>query len=74
MDLLILEILNLFGGVTVAIHLQALTSVPGPGRVKTIFLPQKLRATGDDPRRHDGLSIFLLDRVWSQPGRNLGPR
>jgi hypothetical protein len=45
-----------------------------PGCVKTFFRPQKLLATGDDPRRHDGLSIFLLYRVWSQPGRNLGPR
>jgi hypothetical protein len=33
-----------------------------PGCVKTFFLPQKLHATGDDPRRHDGLSIFLLYR------------
>ena len=53
---------------------QMLTSDMGPGCVKTFFLPQKLHATGDDPRRHDGLSIFLLYRVWSQPGRNLGPR
>ena len=45
-----------------------------PGCVKTFFRPQKLHATGDDLRRHDGLSIFLLYRVWSQPGRNLGPR
>ena len=46
----------------------------GPGCVKTFFRPQKLHATGDDPRRHDGLSIFLLYRVWSQSGRDLGPR
>src|SRR6266480_10360 len=46
----------------------------GPDCVKTFFLPQKQHATGDDPRRHDGLSIFLLDRVRSQPGRKLGPR
>jgi hypothetical protein len=46
-------------------------SALGPGCVKTFFRPQKLLATGDDPRRHDGLSIFLLYRVWSQPGRNL---
>jgi|SRR6267143_6871232 len=49
-------------------------SAPGPDCVKTFFLPQKLHATGDDPRRHDGLSIFLLYRVRSQPGRKLGPR
>jgi hypothetical protein len=49
-------------------------SAVGTGRVKTIFLPQELHATGGDPRRHDRLSIFLLYRVWSQPGRNLGPR
>jgi hypothetical protein len=49
-------------------------SVNDPGCVKTFFRPQKLHATGDDPRRHDGLSVFLLYRVWSQPGRNLGPR
>ena len=36
--------------------------------------PQKLYATGDDPHRHDGLSIFLLYRVRSQLGRKLGPR
>jgi hypothetical protein len=40
--------------------------------VKTFFLPQKLHATGDNLRRHDGLSIFLLYRVWSRPGRDLG--
>ena len=44
----------------------------GPGRVKTFFLPQKLQAAGRDPRGRDRLSIFLLYRVWSQPGRNLG--
>jgi hypothetical protein len=42
--------------------------------VKTFLLPQKLHATGGDPRRHDGLSIFLLYRVQSQPGRKLGSR
>src|SRR6266567_1646833 len=41
---------------------------------ENVFPLQKLHATGDDPRRHDGLSIFLLYRFWSQPGRNLGPR
>src|SRR5882672_7609800 len=46
----------------------------GADCVKTFFLPQKLHATGDDPRRHDGLRIFLLYRVRSQPGRKLGPR
>jgi len=45
-----------------------------PGCVKMVFLPQKPHATGDDPRRHDGLRIFLLYRVRSQPGRKLGPR
>ena len=45
-----------------------------PGRAKTVFLPEKLHATGGGPRRHDRLSIFLLLRVWSQPWRNLGPR
>ena len=34
-----------------------------PGRVETFFLPQKLHATGRDPRRRDRLSIFLLYRV-----------
>jgi len=50
------------------------TSGLGPGCAKTFFLPQKLHATGDDPHRYDGLSIFLLYRVRSQPGRKLGPR
>jgi hypothetical protein len=45
-----------------------------PGRVKTFFRPQRLDATRGDPRRHDRLRIFFLYRVWSQPGRNLGPR
>src|SRR3981189_3799410 len=49
-------------------------SVAGPGCVKTFFLPQKLHATGNDPRRHDDLSRFLLYRVRSQPGRKLGLR
>src|SRR5258705_9903065 len=48
-------------------------SALGPGRVKTFFLPQKLQATGRDPRRRDRLSIFLVYRVWSQSGRNLEP-
>jgi len=42
-----------------------------PGCAKTFFLPQKLYATGDDPHRHDGLSIFLLCRVRSQAGRKV---
>jgi hypothetical protein len=46
----------------------------GPDCVKTFFLPQKPHATGDDAHRHDGLSIFLLYRIRSQPGRKLGPR
>jgi hypothetical protein len=45
-----------------------------PDCVKTFFLPQKLHATEDDPRRHDGLSIFLLYRARNQPWRKLGPR
>jgi hypothetical protein len=45
-----------------------------PDCVKTFFRLQKLHATGDDLRRHDDLSVFLLYRVWSQPGRNLGLR
>ena len=36
-----------------------------PGRVKTFFLPQKLHATGRDPRRRDRLSIFLLSSLES---------
>jgi hypothetical protein len=54
--------------------LRALASEFDPDCVKTAFLPQKLHATGDDPRRHDGLRIFLLYRVRSQPRRKLGPR
>src|SRR4029077_16237028 len=34
-------------------------------RVKTFFLPQKLHATGRDPRRRDRLSIFLLSSLES---------
>ena len=49
-------------------------SVSGRGRVKTFFYSPKLYAAGRDPRRRDHLSIFLLYRVWSQSGRNLGPR
>jgi hypothetical protein len=58
-----------------AIHCPAvLEYVPDPDCVKTFFRLQKLHATGDDLRRHDDLSVFLLYRVWSQPGRNLGLR
>jgi hypothetical protein len=46
----------------------------GPGRVKTFFVLQELHAAGRDPRRRDHLSIFWLYRLWSQSGRNLGPR
>src|SRR3954468_17902959 len=46
---------------------EEILSANAPGCVKTVFLPQKPHATGDDPRRHDGLSVFLLYRVWSQP-------
>ena len=47
-------------------------STMGPDCVKTVFRPQKLHATGDDPRRHDGLSVFA---VWSSgvnPGATSG--
>ena len=43
----------------------AVRSAFDPGRAKTFFLPQKLHATGRDPRRRDRLSIFLRYRVWS---------
>jgi hypothetical protein len=43
-------------------------SALGPGCVKTFFRPQKLHATGDDPRRHDGLTIFLLIESGVNPG------
>src|SRR5258705_13122830 len=43
-----------------------------PGRVETFFVSQKLHATGRHGPRRDRLSLFLLYRVWSQPGRNLG--
>ena len=43
-------------------------STYGTDRVKTFFLPQKLHATGDDPRRHDGLTIFLLVESGVNPG------
>jgi hypothetical protein len=33
------------------------------------FLSQKLRATGDYPRRHDGLSIFFFVESRVNPGR-----
>ena len=48
------------------------TSGFDPDCVKTFFLPKKLHATEDDPRRHDGLSIFLLYRARNQPWRKLG--
>ena len=47
-------------------------SVLGPGCVKTFFLPQKLHVTGDGPRRHDGLSVFLRYRVGVNPGASPG--
>ena len=56
-------------------HMLALSfSGFDPRRVKTFFFPQKLYATGRDPGRRDRLSIFLLYRVWSQSGHNIGPR
>jgi hypothetical protein len=54
--------------------LEADISVSDPGRVKTFSIFQELHAAGRDPRRRDHLSIFWLYRVWSQSGRNLGPR
>src|SRR6267378_6371713 len=51
---------------------NAATSVLDPGRVETFFVSQELHATGRDGPRRDRLSLFLLYRVWSQPGRNLG--
>src|SRR5882672_2510600 len=48
------------------------TKVLIQGCVKTFFLPQKLHATGDDPRRHDGLSIFLLIESGVNPGASSG--
>src|SRR6266404_8449505 len=53
-------------------HFKLVTSVDDPGRVETFFVPQKLHAGRDGPRR-DRLSVFLLYRVWSQSGRNLKP-
>jgi hypothetical protein len=50
------------------------TGALDPGRVKTFFVLQELHAAGRDPRRRDHLSIFWLYRLWSQSGRNLGPR
>jgi hypothetical protein len=47
-------------------------SASGPGRVETFFFSQELHATGRDGPRRDRLSLFLLYRVWSQSGRNLG--
>lgn len=43
-----------------------------PGCVKTFFLPQKLHATGDYPRRHDGLSIFFFVESRVNPGASSG--
>jgi hypothetical protein len=51
--------------------LDGQTSGVGPGRVKTFLILQKLHAAGRDPRRGNHI---LLYRVWSQSGRNLGPR
>src|SRR6266404_3318255 len=52
-------------------------SIQGPFWVQAVWKrfssPQKLQATGRDGPRRDRLSLFLLYRVWSQSGRNLGP-
>ena len=69
-DARILEAMSTFGSRGWA----QIMSAKGPGRVKTFFLPQKLHAAGRNPRRRDRLSLFLLYRVRSQSGRNLGPR
>jgi hypothetical protein len=37
----------------------------GPGCAKTFFRPQKLHATGDDPRRHDFERIFAVSSLES---------
>ena len=66
--------LSPFSGVKRKLGFEAVRAAFDPGRVETFFLPQKLHATGRDPRRRDRLSIFLLYRVRSQSGRNLGPR
>jgi hypothetical protein len=47
-------------------------STHDPGCVKTFFLPQKLHATGDYPRRHDGLSIFFFVESRVNPGASSG--
>ena len=65
---------SLLGQLAARGSVRKFRSDPVPGCVKTFFRPQKLHATGDDPRRHDGLSIFLQYRVWSQSWRDLGPR
>jgi hypothetical protein len=61
------------GRITQASHRKARFRF-GSRLCKNVFPPPKLHATGGDPRRHDGLRIFLLYRVRSQPGRKLGPR
>jgi lipoprotein-anchoring transpeptidase ErfK/SrfK len=38
----------------------------GPEAKNAFSSPQKMHATGDDPRRHDGLSIFLFYRFRSR--------
>src|SRR3977135_500016 len=48
------------------------TNANDPGCVKTFFLPQKLHATGDYPRRHDGLSIFFFVESRVNPGASSG--
>ena len=48
------------------------TKVLIQGCVKTFFRPQKLHATGDDPRRHDGLSVFCCIESGVNPSATSG--
>jgi hypothetical protein len=56
-----LKRLRLDGGQMLSVRVSA----EGPGRVKTFFLPQKLHATGRDPRRRIDRAngIALVDPI-----------
>lgn len=54
------------GTITDRFCATAAKDAKGPDCVKTFFLPQKLHATGDDPRRHDGTHFVLLEKNWIQ--------
>src|SRR5216684_9137048 len=43
-----------------------------PGRVKTLFILQKLHAAGRDPRRREHLSIFCCIESGVNPGPTTG--